>query len=47
MYWRHGSRGRAPALQVQSPEFKPKSHHKKISKESNVYVKITVKTGMI
>jgi hypothetical protein len=24
--WRCGSSGRAPALQVPSPEFKPKSH---------------------
>jgi hypothetical protein len=28
--WRHGSRGRAPALQVQSPEFKSPSHLKKM-----------------
>jgi hypothetical protein len=29
MEWQHGSSGRAPALQVRSPEFKPQSHKKK------------------
>jgi hypothetical protein len=29
MDWRHGSSGRVPALQVQSPKFKPQSHEKK------------------
>jgi hypothetical protein len=27
--WRHGSSGREPAKQVQSPEFKPQYHKKK------------------
>jgi hypothetical protein len=31
MDWRHTSSSRAPALQSQSPEFKPKSHPKKAS----------------
>jgi hypothetical protein len=29
MAWRWGSSGKTPALQAQSPEFKPQSHQKK------------------
>jgi hypothetical protein len=29
MHWRFGSSSRMPALQVQSPEFKPQSHQNK------------------
>jgi hypothetical protein len=32
MDWRYDSRGRAPALQAQSPDFKPQSHKKKKKK---------------
>jgi hypothetical protein len=31
MDWRCGSRGRAPALQTQSPDFKTQTHQKKVS----------------
>jgi hypothetical protein len=33
MNWRCGSSNRVPALQVQSPDFKPQSHQKKKKKE--------------
>jgi hypothetical protein len=32
MDWRHGSRGRVPALQIQNPESKPQSQPKKKKK---------------
>jgi hypothetical protein len=37
MDWRCGSSHRVPALQVQSPEFKPQSHQKKKKKISQLY----------
>jgi hypothetical protein len=32
MYWKYDSRGEVPALQTQSPEFKPQSHQKEKKK---------------
>jgi hypothetical protein len=38
MYWKYDSRGEVPALQTQSPEFKPQSHQKKKrKKKENAY----------
>jgi hypothetical protein len=37
MDWRCGSSTRAPALQVQNPEFKPQSHQKEKEKKKKMF----------
>jgi hypothetical protein len=45
MDWRCGSSGRAPALQMQSPEFKNQSHQKEVNMHmSRVWIFIDIAT---
>jgi hypothetical protein len=47
MDWRYGSSGRTPALQVQSPEFKPHFYERKKEKKSDWYVRKPIKPQVL